>query len=45
MAVPNPPPPLPEIETSIVPSPLSRKVLPVPIKFRVFAAPTTVPAD
>ena len=45
MAVPNPPPPLPEIATSIVPSPLSRKVFPVQTKFKVFAVPTAVPAD
>ena len=39
-----PPPPPPEILMSIV-SPLTAKVLPAPIKLRVFAAPTRVPAD
>jgi hypothetical protein len=45
MAVPSPPPPPPpEILISTV-SPFIAKVLPVPIKFSVLAAPTTVPPD
>ena len=45
IAVPNPPPPLPEILISIVPSLDRTTVLPVPIKLSVLATPTDVPAE
>ena len=44
IAVPIPPPPPPWILISIV-SPSTLKVLPAPIKFKVFAVPTLSPAE
>ena len=45
IAVPNPPPPLPEILISIVPSLERTTVLPDPIKLSVLATPTDVPPE